>query len=90
MAKSGNKELATVLKEWQGLENDIISLIEGLFNKTENEFVKTIMSIIRHDSEKRKVMLQFTLAHMTKEAPRELILHGDNCERNLLAKVGNV
>jgi len=39
-------------------------------------------------------MLQFALAHMTKEAPRlsprELIPHGDSCEKHFLAKAGNV
>jgi hypothetical protein len=94
MAKGGNKELATILKEWQGLENDTISLIERLFNKTENSFVKTLMSIIRHDSEKRKVMLEFALAHMTKEAPRlsprKLIPHGDSLEKHFFTKAGNV
>ena len=67
MAKRETNELAKIFKEWQGLENDTISLTEKLFNKTENSFVKVIMSMIRHDSEKRKAMLQFALSHMTKE-----------------------
>jgi hypothetical protein len=70
MAKRETNELAKIFKEWQGLENDTISLTEKLFNKTENSFVKVIMSMIRHDSEKRKAMLQFALSHMTKETTR--------------------
>ena len=70
MAKRETKELAKFFKEWQGLENDTISLTEKLFNKTENSFLKVLMSIIRHDSEKRKAMLQLALINMTKETTR--------------------
>lgn len=94
MAKGKNKELVKIIKEWQSLENDTISLTEILFNNTENSFVQVMMSIIRHDSERRKVMLQFALAHLTKEAPglspREMIPHGDSFEKHFLAKAGNV
>jgi hypothetical protein len=70
MAKSGDKELVTIFKEWQGLEDNTISLTEKLFNRTENSFVKAMMSIIRYDSEKRKALLQFALSHMTRETTR--------------------
>ncbi len=70
MGENVTHELANIFKEWQGLENNTISLIETLINKTENSFVKVVMSIIRHDSEKRKAMLQFALSHMTKETTR--------------------
>lgn len=66
MAKFESKELATIIKEWQSLENDTISLTEKLFDKTENAFVKAVVSIIKHDSEKRRTMLQFALSHMNK------------------------
>jgi hypothetical protein len=93
MAKGKNKELIKIIKEWQSLENDTISLTELLLNNTENSFVQVMMSIIRHDSEKRKVMLQFALAHMAKDAPRlsprELIPHGDSFEKHFFAKAGN-
>jgi hypothetical protein len=94
MAKGLNKELVKIIKEWQSLENDTISLTEVLFNNTENSFIQVMMSIIRHDSEKRKAMLQFILAHMTKEAPgvspQEMISHGDSFEKHFFAKAGNV
>ena len=66
MSKSQIKELATIIREWQSLENDTISLTERLFDKTENAFVKAVVSIIKHDSEKRSTMLQFALSHMNK------------------------
>jgi len=66
MSKFESKELATIIREWQSLENDTISLTEKLFDKTENAFVKAVVSIIKHDSEKRRTMLQFALSHMNK------------------------
>ena len=94
MVKGKNKELVKIIKEWQSLENDTIRLTEVLFNNTENSFVQVMMSIIRHDSEKRKVMLQFVLVHMNKESPglspREMIPQGDSFEKHFLAKAGNV
>ena len=94
MAKGKNKELVRIIKEWQSLENDTISLTEVLFNNTENSFVQVMMSIIRHDSEKRRVMLQFVLAHMTKEPPlllsRGPIPHADSFDKQFISRTGNV
>jgi hypothetical protein len=70
MTKSKDKELVTIFKEWQGLEDNTISLTEKLFSRTENSFVKAMMSIMRHDSEKRKAQLQFALSHMTRKTTR--------------------
>lgn len=66
MSKLERKELATIISEWQSLEKDTISLTERLFDKTENAFVKAVVSIIRHDSEKRRAMLQFALSHINR------------------------
>ena len=68
MAKKANQEMERIFEEWQELENDTINLTERVFNNTENSFVKAMMSIIRHDSEKRKSMLRLALAHMTTGA----------------------
>jgi hypothetical protein len=94
MAKGKNKELIKIIKEWQSLENDTISLTEVLFNNTDNSFIQVMMSIIKRDSEKRKVMLQFVLSHIAKEAtglsPGEMIPHGDSFGKHFVAKAGNV
>jgi hypothetical protein len=94
MAKGEHKELIKIIEEWQSLENDTISLTEILFNNTEDSFVQVMMSILRHDSEKRKVMLQLVLAHISKGAsglsPREMISPADSLEKHFLAKAGNV
>ena len=87
MAKFESKELATIIKEWQSLENDTISLTEKLFDKTENAFVKAVVSIIRHDSEKRRTMLQFALSHMNKGGVRLQPQEGP-FDRRLASKTG--
>jgi hypothetical protein len=70
MAKGKRKELVEIIKEWQSLENDTIGLTEILFNNTENSFVQVMISIIRHDSEKRRAMLQIALNHMARDTAR--------------------
>jgi hypothetical protein len=70
MAKGKSKELVEIIKEWQGLENDTIGLTEVLSNNTENSFVQVMISIIRHDSEKRRAMLQIALNHMARDTAR--------------------
>jgi len=66
--QSGNKihiKKCPVCKE--PIDKCICICTEKLFARTENSLVEAMMSIIRHDSEKRKAMLQFALSHMTKE-----------------------
>jgi hypothetical protein len=70
MAKGKRKELAEIIKEWQSLENDTIGHTEILFNNTENSFVLVMISIIWHDSEKRRALLQIALNHMARDTAR--------------------
>lgn len=70
MEKGKSKELVEIIKEWQGLENDTIGLAKVLSNNTENSFVQVMMDIIRHDSVKRRTMLQIALNHMAKDTAR--------------------
>lgn len=84
------EDLAKVLKEWQGLENETISLAEKLSSKSDNDFVKVIMEMIKRDSEKHKVMQQFAIDHLTKEAfrltPEDLIPLGEVLEKHVKAE----
>jgi hypothetical protein len=70
MEKGESKELVEIIKEWQGLENDTIGLTKVLSNNTENSFVQVMIDIIRHDSEKRRAMLQIALNHMARDTAR--------------------
>jgi hypothetical protein len=67
MGKGESKELVEIIKEWQGLENDTIGLTKVLSDNTENSFVQVMMDIIRHDSVKRRTMLQIALNHMARD-----------------------
>jgi hypothetical protein len=70
MEKGKSKELVEIIKEWQGLENDTIGLTKVLSNNTGNSFVQVMIDIIRHDSEKRRAMLQIALHHIAKNTAR--------------------
>lgn len=64
-------------REWQNLENETYSLADNLQQKTSNPFIRMIMEVIKRDSQKHKVMQQFIIDALTKEAvhltPEELI-----------------
>ena len=90
MVKHTGEELAKVLKEWYTLEDQTIKLAEDLMKKSDNSFVKVIMEMIKRDSEKHKIMQQFAIDHLTKEAfhltPQELIPLGEVLEKHIQAE----
>ena len=90
MVKHTGEELAKVLKEWYSLEDQTIKLAEDLMKKSDNSFVKVIMEMIKRDSEKHKIMQQFAIDHLTKEAfrltPQELIPLGEVLEKHIQAE----
>jgi uncharacterized tellurite resistance protein B-like protein len=88
--KHTGEELAKVLAEWYSLEDQTIKLAEDLMKKSDNSFVKVIMEMIKRDSEKHKIMQQFAIDHLTKEAfhltPQELIPLGEVLEKHVQAE----
>jgi hypothetical protein len=88
--KHTGEELAKVLKEWYTLEDQTIKLAEDLMKKSDNSFVKVIMEMIKRDSEKHKIMQQFAIDNLTKEAfhltPQELIPLGEVLEKHIQAE----
>jgi uncharacterized tellurite resistance protein B-like protein len=90
MVKHTGEELAKVLKEWYNLEDQTIKLSEDLMKKSDNSFVKVIMEMIKRDSEKHKIMQQFAINHLTKEAfhltPQELIPLGEVLDKHVQAE----
>lgn len=84
------EELAKIMKDWQSLEEETISLAEDLMRKSNNDFVKIIMEMIKRDSEKHKAMQQFAIDHLTKRAmelaPQDLIPLADVLEKHLQAE----
>ena len=63
-----SEEFLNLIREWQALEEKTISSAEELMSKTNNPLVKMTMEMIRHDSEKHKVMQQMIIDSLTKEA----------------------
>ncbi|MEW6569870.1 MAG: hypothetical protein AB1390_01650 [Nitrospirota bacterium] len=84
------EELARILKEWHDLEDETISLAESLMSKSNNDFVKVIMEMIKRDSEKHKSMQEFAINHLTKEAVRlsheELVPLSEVLDRHVAAE----
>jgi hypothetical protein len=88
--KYETEELVNIFTDWQGLENETISLSEELYENSQNSFVKVIMEMIKRDSEKHRAMLEFAITHLTKEATHltaeELISIGELLEKHLTAE----
>ncbi len=90
MAQHTNDKLVQHFREWQNLENDTRSLAEDLQKKSSNPFIQMIMEVIKRDSEKHKVMQQFIIDALTKEAvhlsPQELIPLADVLDKHINAE----
>jgi len=90
MAQHTNDRLVQHFKEWQNLENDTRSLAEDLQKKTGNSFIQMIMEVIKRDSEKHKIMQQFVIDALTKEAvhlsPEELMPLSEVLEKHIAAE----
>jgi hypothetical protein len=90
MAQHANDKLVQHFKEWQNLENDTRSLAEDLQKKTGNPFIQLIMEVIKRDSEKHKIMQQFVIDALTKEAvhlsPEEIIPLSEVLEKHITAE----
>ncbi|MGO9612639.1 MAG: hypothetical protein ACLPX5_06360 [Dissulfurispiraceae bacterium] len=66
---ANSKQFLSIIRRWQKLEDGTIKSAEGMINKTTNPFVRTTMEMIKHDSEKHKIVLQAIIDAATKEAP---------------------
>jgi MoxR-like ATPase len=90
MAQHTNDKLVQQFRDWQNLENDTLRLAEDLQKKTSNPFIQLIMEVIKRDSEKHKVMQQFVIDALTKEAvhlsPEELIPLSEVLEKHITAE----
>lgn len=63
-----SREFLSLIRRWQKLEDTTIKNAQALINKTSSSLVKTTMEMIKHDSEKHKVVLQAIIDSITKEA----------------------
>lgn len=85
-----SEEFLNLIKEWQALEDKTISNAEELISKSNNPLVKMTMDMIKHDSEKHKVMQQMIIDSITKEAihlsPEELAPLSDMLNKHMEAE----
>lgn len=83
-------KLVSHFREWQSLEEDTRNLAENLQKESNNSFVHLIAEVIKRDSEKHKIMQQFVIDTLTKEAvhlsPEELIPLSDILEKHMKAE----
>ncbi|MCX7794278.1 MAG: hypothetical protein N2257_07760 [Thermodesulfovibrionales bacterium] len=73
-----------LIKRWQTLEDKTIAIAEDIIKKTDNSFIRTIMELIKYDSEKHKAIQQMIIDNITKEA-----IHISPDELNTLSDILN-
>lgn len=85
-----SEEFLNLIREWQALEDKTIASAEELMSKSNNPLVKMTMEMIKHDSEKHKVMQQMIIDSVTKEAvhlsPEELAPLSDLLNKHMEAE----
>ena len=83
-------KLLHTLREWQKLEDATIKFSEELMEKTDNKLIRVTMEMIKHDSQKHKVMQQMLIDSLTKEAfilsPDDLALLSSGLNKHLAAE----
>ena len=79
-----------IIRDWQGLEDDTIKFSDDMLKKTKNPLIRMTMEMIKHDSQKHKVMQQMLIDSVTKEAihlsPDELAVISTNLNRHIAAE----
>jgi len=79
-----------IIKDWQGLEDETIKFSDEMLKKTKNPLIRMAMEMIKHDSQKHKVMQQMLIDSITKEAihlsPDELAVISASLNRHIAAE----
>lgn len=82
-----SEEFLSLLTEWQKLEDKTILSANEVLKKTDNPLVRMTMEIIKHDSEKHKIIQQMIRDAATKETfhlnPDELESLSDILNRHM-------
>ena len=85
-----SKSLIKVLRDWQKLEDESIRHADATIRKTKNRLVKMTMEMIKHDSQKHRVMQQLLIDSLTKEslilAPDDLASLSEGLNKHLAAE----
>jgi len=83
-----------VMKEWQKLEDQTIRFSDDMLKKTNNQLIKMTMEMIRHDSEKHKIMQQVLIDSVTKTpfilSPDDLNALGSGLNKHMEAEAKSI
>ena len=83
-------KLLSIMREWQGLEDSTIKFADELMKKTGDKLIKMTMEMIKHDSQKHKVMQQMLIDSITKEpfvlSPDDLSVLSSGLNKHLAAE----
>jgi rubrerythrin len=78
------------IRDWQKLENDTIRYADTLMKKSKNRLIKMTMEMIKHDSQKHKVMQQMLIDSLTTQpfvlTPEELGAISEGLNKHLAAE----
>lgn len=87
-------EFLKLMREWKALEDKTIASANAMMKKSDNPLIRMTMDMIRHDSEKHKVVQQMIIDNITKESihlsPEELDSLGDVLNRHMELEAGSV
>jgi len=67
-SRKSSEGFLKLIQEWIELEDRTIASADELIRKANNPFVKMRMEMIKYDSGKHKVMLQWIIDNLTKES----------------------
>ncbi|MDA8077483.1 MAG: hypothetical protein M0Z79_00960 [Nitrospiraceae bacterium] len=85
-----SREFLNLMLEWQRLEDQTIMYADELMKKTRNKLVRMTMEMIKHDSQKHRVMQQMLIDSVTKDpfvlSPDDLAALGNGLNKHLTAE----
>jgi len=86
-----SEEFLKLIKDWQALEDKTINIAAEMMGKTKNPLVQMTMELIKHDSEKHKLVQQMIIDSLSKDAlhisPDELETLSDILNRHTEAEM---
>lgn len=89
-----SREFLNLIKKWQALEDKTIASAEGVLKRTGNPLVKMTMELIKHDSQKHKLVQQMILDNISKEAahvdPDELLSLSEMLNKHMEAEADSL
>lgn len=67
-AAESSRQFLSIIRRWEKLEDSTLRSADALLKKTTNPLIKTVMEVIKLDSQKHKIVLKAILNTLTEEA----------------------